>query len=56
MFKNLNKTINMIENIKDYLSEIENFDSSEAEKIEEAIRQAGAIRTWIYQMGGTEDV
>ena len=29
---------------------------SEAEKIEEAIRQAGAIRTWIYQMGGTEDV
>ncbi|SFE44345.1 mevalonate kinase [Trichococcus pasteurii] len=28
---------------------------SEAEKIEEAIRQAGAIRTWIYLMGGTED-
>ena len=28
---------------------------SEAEKIEEALRQAGAIRTWIYQMGGTED-
>jgi mevalonate kinase len=28
---------------------------SEAEKVEEAIRQAGAIRTWIYQMGGTED-
>jgi mevalonate kinase len=28
---------------------------SEAEKVEEAIRQAGAIRTWIYQMGGNED-
>ena len=29
--------------------------SSGAKKIEESIRQAGAIRTWIYQMGGTED-
>nr|WP_319217140.1 mevalonate kinase [uncultured Trichococcus sp.] len=28
---------------------------SKAENIEEAIRQAGAIRTWIYQMGGNED-
>ncbi|MFY9901662.1 MAG: mevalonate kinase [Trichococcus sp.] len=28
---------------------------SEAEKVEESLRQAGGIRTWIYQMGGTED-
>ncbi|WP_320162952.1 mevalonate kinase [uncultured Trichococcus sp.] len=28
---------------------------SEAERIEAAIRQAGAIRTWIYLMGGTEN-
>lgn len=28
---------------------------TEAEKVETAILQAGAIRTWIYQMGGTED-
>ena len=28
---------------------------AEAEKVEQALQQAGAVRTWIYQMGGKKD-